>query len=278
MFAGRTLVIATMHEKEKVLAPVAEKELGVQVFVPENFNTDRFGTFTGEIVRAASPLETARAKAEAAIKETGYDLALASEGSFGPHPVIGIIPANEEWLFLLDKKNNIEVVVRELSTETNYDGKICKSTEEVLAFAKAAGFPEHGLIIRKNKNENEFISKGIRDTVQLLNITRELLENEKELFIETDMRGMMNPTRLKVIAAAGEKLMKKLKSLCPACDSPGFDVEEIIPGLPCSECGLPTRSPKATVLRCKRCGFEKINEFPKGMFVEDPMYCDNCNP
>jgi hypothetical protein len=278
MFSGRTLLIATMHEKEKVLAPIVAKELGVRVVVPADFNTDLFGTFTGEMQRIKSPLETARAKAEAAILETGYDLAIASEGSFGPHPIIGIVPANEEWLVLIDKKNNIEVVVRELSTETNYDGRICKSANEVLDFAKAAGFPEHGLIIRKNKSDNLSVVKGIRQSDVLLETTDEFLKRDKELFIETDMRGMMNPTRMKVIAAAGEKLIKKLKSLCPSCDSPGFDVEEAIPGLPCSGCGLPTRTPKAYILRCKKCGHEKIEEFPKGNRTEDPMYCDYCNP
>jgi hypothetical protein len=278
MFTGRTLVIATMHEKEKVLAPMLEQALGVAVFVPPTFNTDRFGTFTGDIQRNASPLETARAKAEAALVQTGNDLALASEGSFGPHPVIGIVPANEEWLILIDKKNNIEVVVREISTETNYDGRICRSIDEVLDFAKAAGFPEHGLIIRKNKNEVNAIVKGIRNTEELVKTANTFLESDNELFIETDMRGMMNPTRMKVIATAGEKLIKKLKSLCPSCESPGYDVEEVIPGLPCSACGLPTRTPKAYLYRCKKCGHETTQEFPKGNTAEDPMYCDYCNP
>ena len=278
MFTGRTLVIATMHEKEKVLAPILEQALGVVVFVPATFNSDRFGTFTGETLRDDSPLETARAKAETVLMEAGYDLALASEGSFGPHPVIGIVPANEEWLILIDKKNNIEVVVRELSTETNFDGRICKSVDEVLDFANAAGFPEHGLIIRKNKNDSKAVVKGIRTTEELVKTANDFLEKDNEVLIETDMRGMMNPTRMKVIAAAGEKLVKKLKSLCPSCESPGYDVEEIIFGLPCSDCGLPTRTPKAYLLRCKKCGYETMQDFPKGNATEDPMYCDYCNP
>lgn len=278
MFTGRILVIATMHEKEKVLAPIMEQALGVVAFVPDAFNTDQFGTFSGEIPRDASPLETARAKAEAALIHTGYDLALASEGSFGPHPFIGIVPANEEWLILIDKKNNIEVVVRELSAETNYDGRICRSVDEVFEFAKTAGFPEHGLMIRKNKNDFNAVVKGIRDDDILLKTANTFLESNNELFIETDMRGMMNPTRMKVITAVGEKLIKKLNSLCPSCECPGYDVDEIIPGLPCSDCGLPTRTPKAYLYRCKKCGHETTQEFPKGNTTEDPMYCDYCNP
>ena len=33
MFKGRNLLIATKHEKEKVIAPILEKELGVKCFV-----------------------------------------------------------------------------------------------------------------------------------------------------------------------------------------------------------------------------------------------------
>ncbi len=40
-FKGRILVLATKHEKEKVMANILEKELGVQVVVPADFDTDK---------------------------------------------------------------------------------------------------------------------------------------------------------------------------------------------------------------------------------------------
>ncbi len=43
LFAGRTLVLATMHSKEQVMAPLLQQYLGVQVVVPAHFNTDLFG-------------------------------------------------------------------------------------------------------------------------------------------------------------------------------------------------------------------------------------------
>lgn len=46
MFKGRNLLIATKHEKEKVIAPILDKELGVNCFVVTNLDTDEFGTFT----------------------------------------------------------------------------------------------------------------------------------------------------------------------------------------------------------------------------------------
>ena len=62
MFSGRNLVIATKHEKERVIAPVLELELGVKCFTTPNLNTDELGTFTGEVERKDVPVMTARKK------------------------------------------------------------------------------------------------------------------------------------------------------------------------------------------------------------------------
>jgi hypothetical protein len=278
MFAGRKLVIATMHGKEEILGPLLEKELGVEVYVPEGLNTDDFGTFSGEVERQASPLNTARTKASTALQQTGYDLAIASEGSFGPHPIIGFVPADEEWLLLLDQKNNLEIVVREISTHTNFNARHCHTPEEVKEFAREAGFPEHGLILRKKESDNSFIYKGIQSEEKLIQIANDLLHQYQSLYIETDMRSMMNPMRREVIATAAKKLVDKLNSCCPSCNTPGFDVEDRTAGLPCSSCHLPTRSVKTHIYKCRTCGYTLKKEFPNGKLTEDPMYCDYCNP
>ena len=41
MFEGRNLVIATKHEKQKVIAPILEKALGVNCFVANDLDTVR---------------------------------------------------------------------------------------------------------------------------------------------------------------------------------------------------------------------------------------------
>ncbi len=61
-FKNRHLVIATMHHKEKVIAPILEQNLQVKCFLPEGFDSDVFGTFSGEIERKNSPLNIAREK------------------------------------------------------------------------------------------------------------------------------------------------------------------------------------------------------------------------
>ena len=80
LFRGRRLVIATMHGKERVIAPILEEALGVEVVVPDisNFNTDMFGTFSGETERTLDPVETARQKCITACKAMNETLAVAS--------------------------------------------------------------------------------------------------------------------------------------------------------------------------------------------------------
>ena len=167
MFKGRNLLIATKHEKEKVIAPILEKELGVRCIVPENFDTDILGTFTGEIERKDDPITTARKKCMLAMEATNCDMALASEGSFGPHPSIFFVPGDDEFLIFIDKKIDLEIIARELSTETNFNGSIIKNKTQLKEFADSVGFPNHGLIAKSDKEVFTDIIKGIDSWKQL---------------------------------------------------------------------------------------------------------------
>ena len=103
-FVGRMLLIATKHGKEKVLTPLLESSLGVHCEVAHELDTDVLGTFTGEVERLDDPISTLRSKCHMAISNGEYDLVVASEGSFGPHPFYSFIPGDEEFIMLLDKK------------------------------------------------------------------------------------------------------------------------------------------------------------------------------
>lgn len=278
MFQDRKLVIATKHEKEKVIAPLLEKELGVFCFVNENFDTDMLGTFTGEIEREQDPVATARQKCLMAMELSNCDLGIASEGSFGPHPSMFFVNADDEFLIFIDKKNNLEIIVRELSTATNFNGKNIKSETELLAFAEAANFPSHGLILRKAKEDKHEIEKGITDIKHLKEAFQTLFEKHGTVYAETDMRAMYNPSRMKVIEAAAKKLVEKINSLCPQCNMPGFGITDIKKGLRCILCGSPTNSTLSYIYNCKHCKFTKEQMYPNKKTTEDPMFCDNCNP
>ncbi|MFZ4100930.1 MAG: DUF6671 family protein [Sphingobacterium thalpophilum] len=278
MFRGRTLLIVTKHKKEKVIAPIIEKELGVNCVVTENFDTDILGTFTGETERLDDPIITARKKCLMAMDLNNCDLAIASEGSFGPHPTMFFIPADDELTLFIDKKNNLEIVARELSTETNFNGSEIKTEAELMEFAKNAKFPSHGLIIRKSSNDLEEIVKGITNKEQLKSTFNFLISKYGKCFIETDMRAMYNPTRLKVIEKSTKILADKINCLCPACKIPGFGITEAKQGLPCRECNFPTKSILSYSYSCQKCSFSQEEKYPQGKKTEDPMWCDFCNP
>ena len=193
-FGGRTLLIATRHLKETVLKPVLEQALGVRVVVPANFDTDDFGTFSGEVEREGSPLETARRKCVAAHERTGESLVLASEGSFGGHPVLGFLPADEEILLLKDFQRDVEFKAKVISTATNFSGNEYCDWEPVLFFASQVSFPSHALMVRRAKDDCTEIHKGITDWERLKDSFRYFHKKFGKAFIETDMRAMHNPT------------------------------------------------------------------------------------
>lgn len=278
MFNGRKLIIATKHQKERVIAPIFEKELGVQCFIDETFDTDTLGTFTGEIERELDPIATARRKCLLAMELNNCDLGIASEGSFGPHPSLFFVSADDEFLIFIDKKNNLEIVIRELSTHTNFNGQAIESEQELLEFADQVNFPEHALILRKSKEENSNIHKGITDLLSLKKAFASLYSKYTTVYAETDMRAMYNPTRMSVIAEASEKLVQKIKSNCTQCQTPGFGITDVKKGLKCSLCGSPTNSTLSFIYSCQKCDFTKEEMYPHKKTSEDPMYCDHCNP
>ena len=271
-------MIATKHGKEKVITPILEKELGVKCFVDSGLDTDQLGTFTGEVERKEDPVTTARNKCLMAMKLNNCDLAIASEGSFGQHPTIFFIPADDEMLIFIDKKNGLEIIAREISSQTNFNGSEIQTEENLLQFAVRSNFPSHGLILRKSKNEFGDIVKGITNKEQLLKVFYSLIEKFGTAYIETDMRAMYNPTRMKVIESAVKKLSKKIKALCPVCNMPGFGITDAKEGLPCELCNFPTRSTISYIYSCQKCNYKKEEKYPKGKQTENPMYCDICNP
>lgn len=278
IFDGRDLIIGTQHKKEKVIAPLLEKVLKVNCIIPEHFDTDIFGTFSGEVERKHDPLTTAREKCLHVMKLYNCDLAVASEGSFGPHPEMYFIPADDEIIVLIDSKNDLEIKARHLSIDTNFSGKAIGSKSELLTFAKSVLFPSHGLIIRKAKDDHSEVVKGIVDEETLVKVYSQFLANHGTVFVETDMRAMYNPTRMINIEKATHKLAEIASSICPNCETPGFGVHSLKPGLPCNLCGLPTRSTLSYIYKCQRCTFVEEKKYPNKKLQEDPMYCDNCNP
>jgi hypothetical protein len=277
-FHNRVGVLATMHHKEKVMTPLLEQELGIKVVVPQDFNTDAFGTFTREIKRAGDQLEAARRKAKEALALTNQTLAFASEGTFAPHPVIPYISCNREIVVLIDTLHEVE----EFSTVTNFNHKTIKTVEEAFDFAQKIGFPKHGLVVMSDalsESRNEII-KGIVTEQQLTEAVELVLSKspKRQAHIETDMRALYNPTRMKNIEKATLDLIRKIKQVCPKCSCPGFDVTARKQGLPCAWCNFPTTMTLVAVYHCKKCDLMQEVLFPDGEEKADPAQCIYCNP
>ncbi|MBD2611703.1 MAG: DUF6671 family protein [Nostoc sp. ZfuVER08] len=282
LFTHRIAVLATMHQKEKAIAPILAAELGIQVIVPQNFNTDAFGTFTRDVQRPGNQITTARLKAKKALELTGESLALASEGSFVPHPSIPFISTNREIVILLDTNNNLEIIGEEFSLETNHSHIVVESIDQTLQFAKKIGFPEHGLVVMFSEypEDSQQIIKGITTEKQLVEAVNFVIANSPtgKAHLETDMRAMYNPTRMNNIAKATQDLIRKIQSCCPQCSTPGFEVIERIPGLPCAMCGMPTALTLNVIYQCQKCGFSQEKVFPNGIEYAEPAQCMYCNP
>ncbi len=279
---NRTAVLATMHCKEQVIAPLFATELSIAITVPPQFDTDRFGTFTREVKRPGTQLEAARLKAKAALATTGATLAIASEGSFGPHPQCPWAASNREIVLLIDTQHHFEVYADHLSLTTNYAHADVSSLGEAIAFAKQVKFPSHGLVIMDSTTDpaSKPFDKGITEWEHLKRQVQSRLQDSSSglIRLETDMRAMVNPMRMDVIQQTTQLLIQKLKRTCPDCNCPGFDVVESIPGLPCAWCHRPTVLILEEIYRCQHCSLQQVISKPQGQDFADPGHCPTCNP
>ena len=277
-FKDRKLIIATKHEKERVITPLLKEHLEVEIFVPTDFDTDKFGTFSGEVERQGTALDALRLKCREAMEQYDFDLGIASEGSFGAHPSLFFAQADDEMVLMIDQKNGLEIIAREVSLETNFNAEKINSYEQLASFAKQINFPSHGLILKDSEGKSAQIIKNINDWDTLKLLYESLSSYAEAVWVETDMRAHRNPTRMKVIEKAIQNLLKKVNSLCPSCDTPGYDVQEVIKGLPCEWCHSPTQSILALHYKCKKCDYSTTEQFPKGKHYESPEFCSYCNP
>lgn len=266
-FAGRRAVLVSMHGKERAIAP-ALAPLGIAVEVA-SIDTDAFGTFSGEVPRAGTPLEAARRKIEAGMAaRPDATLFLATEGSFGPHPHLPFAHVDHELILLRDRNDELELLAEHVTTETNLGAFAIESIAELDDAAQRIGLPSHAAIVRAR----ERIYKGITSIDEL----RALVERELPVTIEADLRAMHNPTRMRAIARAAESLAEAMRSACPRCARPGFVVRDARRGLPCAACGAPTQGIIAEVRRCEGCG--ATAEVPREVRAMDPQWCEICNP
>lgn len=281
-FSGAVAALGTRHGKERVIGPTLDAELGIRVEVVKDLDTDRFGTFTREIPREGTALETARSKARAAIEAHGNArFGLSSEGSFGPHPSVPFVAGGVELVLLIDRETGLELTGLDVTMETNFSSTCVTSVDEAKSFADRVSFPSHGLIVIAAPQEKPEpalgMTKGIVDRADLEQAVEEALRLHGRAWLETDMRAHLNPTRMRSVERAVQALARGAHSLCPACARPGYVTVERIGGLPCADCGEPTGKARAEVLACAGCGQREERPLA-GPSHATAFDCPLCNP
>lgn len=274
--------LVTRHGKAAAFAPILKSELGLNLRTIDSVDTDAFGAFSREVERSGTALDAARAKIAAGAAAAPWArILLASEGSFGPHPQIPFLTLGVEWVLLSDRETGLEITGRDAGPETNFAHRCVSSEAEGLEFAAACGFPGHGVIVLGVADmapaPGVFTCKTAHTPQDLRIAISEAIRASGSAWIETDMRAHRNPTRMGAIGRAVRDLARRLQSACPECERPGFDVIRRTPGLPCADCGAPTRRPLNLILGCEACGFESERPAPNGPWA-DPGGCDSCNP
>lgn len=276
-YAGQRATLVTLHQKDRVLAPLLEASLGMTLDTLRDVDTDALGTFTREVPRHGSQLEAARRKAQLAVEHSGGPIGLGSEGSLIPGP-LGLGSWNVEYVLMLDIAQGLEIVGRAQGPSLHCHGVVASRTD-LRAFAELAEFPAHALVLRPDGPDATSVVKGLADWDSLTAAFDEVqrLSPRGQVFAEHDLRADRHPTRMRMIARAGEDLVERLRTPCAACRWPGFGWSSTLRGLSCAACGTATEVPYADRYSCVRCPYSETRR-RAGPAAADPARCPRCNP
>ncbi len=276
-YRGRLIAVGTRHGKQRQFAPAFRTILGAALVTPRDLDTDRLGTFTGEVVRTESAVHAARAKTRLAMDATGLPYGLASEASYGVLP--GGWCGHEEILLFCDDVLGIEVLVgNRTASVPGLSHRVADAAD--LPAAILAGLPDQALTVRPwvpGPDGGTAPVKGITDDAALSAAVAAAAARSAEglAVVEPDLRAHRNPSRRRVLTRLAETLAARLATACPGCDAPGFGRVGAEPGLPCRLCGTPTPLLHNEIHGCAACPHQMTRPVPGGA---DPAVCPSCNP
>ncbi|MEJ2535101.1 MAG: hypothetical protein P8008_06460, partial [Gammaproteobacteria bacterium] len=197
------------------------------------------------------------------------------------HPLVPFAGSGEEILYYIDRRRDLHLHVRTVTLETNYRTATVAMGDELRAFAEAAGFPRHALILRSTAADAKHaLHKGLQTREGLEAAFAESREASKDgrVHVETDMRAHLNPTRMRAIAGLALELAGRLATSCPECGAPGWGQVAVERGLPCAWCGAETGRVRAEIHGCAQCGHRESRAPFHGLEEADPGECPRCNP
>ncbi len=291
-YAGARVALATRHGKERVIAAALQRGLDAELVHLSWIDTDTLGSFCGTVAREGSMAQACHAKAEWALREGGTGLAIASEGSFGPHPAVPFLAAGWECMVFLDPARGLRIEEQLLAPRTNFAHRLLPTAahgvaawpHDLMAWLERVGFPSHALIVRPVEECGALPPGGMRKGVRTLAELQVAINAAAaatpggSVRIETDMRAHCNPTRMASIRRLAFRLVRRLGSACPRCGSPGWGRIGLVHGLPCGWCGQPTDQVVAEQLGCPACSHQEQRPRSDGRTTADPGYCLVCNP
>ncbi len=273
-YLGEVVAFATMHGKERLAREAFHDVLGARVLAPAGLDTDAFGSFSGEVPRTRSPLDTARAKARLALRRSNASAALASEGSFRSD--FGWLTRHQELLVFVDDVRRIELIEVFTGQIDLPPAREVKTGERAVAFAEAMGFPRQGVMVHADRAQGTAVAKELRTPAALAQHVNRLAREGASLTITPDYRAHRSPARSEVIARLCARMAQRLATPCPACTTPGYGRTDVRRGLPCQACGEPTSLPLADVHGCAAC--DATHLVPRVPEHAEPRWCDRCNP
>ncbi len=226
MLRGMRAVIATRHGKEHVIArELAAAEITVEA---AHIDTDRFGTFAGDIPRTLAPRDAAIAKARAALAaDPSAHLGLGSEGTFG---------AVDLELVALVHRSAPLVLVGSATGAIVRHGEHVTSLIEAEDAAERLGFPSAGVLVMTPGRQ--LVLRDVEDCGDLRDAVESTLASHGGAWIEPDRRAHRDPARREVIAEAARDVVAQLR-------------ERAFTGQ-CWACGDRARWP-ASLAECERC-------------------------
>ncbi len=254
-YRKEAVLLASKHEKERVIRPIFHEKIGCTLYTSD-FDTDQFGTFTGEIPRAQNAYDTCILKAKTAALAADYFFSIASEGSFGWHPAIPFFASDHEIMVFVDLKNDWVIADQLITPKTNYKMMKLHPSTEIDSFLRSVHFPSHALTLQVSHSK-EILGKGIQEQALLDELIKIGFSKGDELLLVTDMRAMMNPTRMEVLSLLAEKLAVRIQTCCRACRAPGFGFVSTTEKLSCSQCDAPTSMHRFEVWGCVACDNEE---------------------
>ncbi|WP_205629722.1 DUF6671 family protein [Jiangella muralis] len=277
-YTGRRAVLATKHDKLPLVAPpLAASGLEVTAVA---IDTDQLGTFTGDIPRPGTPLDTAIAKARLGMAAAGTSLGVASEGSVGPHPASPLLTADAEIVVLVDADRDVVVWDRAISLDIRAAAQAVEPGHDMTSLTRRFDLPGHAVIVRPNHGPPAPVLKGLRGLadIKAAVATCAAASPDGRARVETDLRAHMCPSRRPVIRQAAERLAARLATRCPACTSPGWGPIDAVTGVPCAWCGTPVDDVRAETDGCPACGHRAERAVIAPGTTADPGRCPRCNP